>query len=388
MWIQRIVFISSAILVLLSGGCSDKIEPGNEKRPEVTIVKAPVAVARTSSQPLSYEAVGTVQPATTSTLSSKLMGAIREIRVQEGDRVKQGQTLVVIDKRQVSAQLRQAQAALDEARRAEAAVVSTRDAAVAGAQLARATYERYLQLIKEDSASRQEFDEVEARHLQAQAALKQTEQLLAAARYRVQQAEAAVSVAGVSSDDAAIVAPYDGMVTAKLSDVGDLASPGTPFLILESTGLFRVDVVLPEVYFSAVRPKQTCMVSIPAVGDQLLEGSVETIAPAADQSSRSFLVKIRLAADEAVRSGMFARVFFNTGEEPMMLIPVSAVVPQGQLTGVFIVDDNQIARFRLMRTGRRFGDSVEVITGLDNGQRFVVKSPPTLTDGARVEEIP
>jgi len=145
---------------------------------------------------------------------------------------------------------------------------------------------------------------------------------------------------------------------------------------------------LPEVYFSAVRPKQTCMVSIPAVGDQLLEGSVETIAPAADQSSRSFLVKIRLAADEAVRSGMFARVFFNTGEEPMMLIPVSAVVPQGQLTGVFIVDDNQIARFRLMRTGRRFGDSVEVITGLDNGQRFVVKSPPTLTDGARVEEIP
>jgi hypothetical protein len=72
----------------------------------------------------------------------------------------------------------------------------------------------------------------------------------------------------------------------------------------------------------------------------------------------------------------------------MMLIPVFAVVPQGQLTGIFIVDDNQIARFRLIRTGRRFGDSVEIITGLDNGQRFVVKPPPTLTDGARVEEIP
>lgn len=388
MCLQRLGFISLAFLILLPYGCGDKIEPGNEKRTEVPIVQVPVAIARTTRQPLSYEAVGTVQPVTTSTLSSKLMGTVKEIRVQEGDRVKQGETLVIIDKRQVTAQLRQAQAVLDEARRAEGAAVSARDAAVAGAQLARATYERYLRLIKEDSASRQEFDEVEARHRQAQASLKQAEQMLAAARYRVQQTEAAVSAAGVSSDDAAILAPYDGVVTAKMSDVGDLATPGTPFLTLESTGGYRVDVVLPEVYFSAVRLNQTVMISIPALGDQLLEGSVETIVPAADQGSRSFLVKIQLPADEAIRSGMFARVVFNTGEQRMMLIPVCALVPQGQLTGIFIVDDSQTARFRLIRTGRRFDDTMEIITGLDDGQRFVVKPPPTLVDGARMEAIP
>jgi len=388
MSLQRLGFISLAFLILLPYGCGDKIEPGNEKRTEVPIVQVAVAIARTTSQPLFYKAVGTVQPVTTSTLSSKLMGTVKEIRVQEGDRVKQGETLVIIDKRQVTAQLRQAQAVLDEARRAEGAAVSARDAAVAGAQLARATYERYLRLIKEDSASRQEFDEVEARHRQAQASLKQAEQMLAAARYRVQQTEAAVSAAGVSSDDAAILAPYDGVVTAKISDVGDLATPGTPFLTLESTGGYRVDVVLPEVYFSTVRLNQTVMISIPALGDQLLEGSVETIVPAADQGSRSFLVKIQLPADEAIRSGMFARVVFNTGEQRMMLIPVCALVPQGQLTGIFIVDDNQIARFRLIRAGRRFDDTVEIITGIDDGQRFVVKPPPTLVDGARVEAIP
>ena len=71
-----------------------------------------------------------------------------------------------------------------------------------------------------------------------------------------------------------------------------------------------------------------------------------------------------------------------------MLIPVSAVVPQGQLTGIFIVDDNQIARFRLTRTGRRFDKTVEIITGIDEGQRFVVKPPLTLVDGACVEAIP
>jgi RND family efflux transporter MFP subunit len=388
MCLQRLGFISLAFLILLPYGCGDKIEPGNEKRTEVPIVQVAVAIARTTSQPLFYKAVGTVQPVTTSTLSSKLMGTVKEIRVQEGDRVKQGETLVIIDKRQVTAQLRQAQAVVDEARRAEGAAVSARDAAVAGAQLALATYERYLRLIKEDSASRQEFDEVEARHRQAEASLKQAEQMLAAARYRVQQTEAAVSAAGVSSDDAAILAPYDGVVTAKMSDVGDLATPGTPFLTLESTGGYRVDVVLPEVYFSAVRLNQTVMIRIPALGDQLLEGSVETIVPAADQGSRSFLVKIQLPADEAIRSGMFARVVFNTGEQRMMLIPVCALVPQGQLTGIFIVDDNQIARFRLIRAGRRFDDTVEIITGIDDGQRFVVKPPPTLVDGARVEAIP
>jgi multidrug efflux pump subunit AcrA (membrane-fusion protein) len=377
-----------AFLILIPFGCGDKIEPGNEKRPEGPMVKVALAMARTSSQPLSYEALGTVQPVTTSTLSGKLMGTVKEIRVQEGDRVKQGDTLVVIDKRQVTAQLRQAEAALDEARRAEAAAVSARDAAVAGAKLARSTYDRYLRLIKEDSASRQEFDEVEARHRQAQASLKQAEQMLAAARSRARQAEAAVSAADVASDDAVILAPYDGIVTAKMSDVGDLATPGTPFLTLEGTSGYRVDVVLPEAYFNAVRLKQAVMVRIPALGDQQLEGMVETIVPAADQSSRSFLVKIRLPADEAVRSGMFARVVVKTGEERMMLIPASAVVPQGQLTGVFIVDDNQIARFRLIRTGRRFDDTVEIITGLDEGQRFVLTPPPALVDGARVEAMP
>jgi len=380
--------IALSFLILFPFGCGDKIEPGNEKRSEVPTVKVQVAIARITTQPLSYEAVGTVQPVTTSTLSSKLMGTVKEIRVQEGDRVKQGQTLVVIDKRNVTAQLRQAQAALDEARRAEAGAVSARDAAVAGAQLARATYDRYLKLIEEDSASRQEFDEVEARHRQAQASLKQVEQMLAAARYRVQQAAAAVSAAGVASDDAAILAPYDGIVTAKMSEVGDLATAGTPFLTLESMGGYRVDVVLPEAYFSAVRLNQTIMIRIPSLGDQPLTGSVETIVPVADQSSRSFLVKIRLPADEAVRSGMFARVVIRTGEERLMLVPASAVVPQGQLTGIFIVDDNQIARFRLIRAGRRFNDSVEIITGLAEGQGFVLTPPPTLVDGARVEAIP
>jgi len=90
MQILRFGFFSLAFLILFPFGCGDKIEPGNEKRSEVPIVKVPVAIARLTSQPLSYEAVGTVRPVATSTLSSKLMGTVKEIRVQEGDRVNQG----------------------------------------------------------------------------------------------------------------------------------------------------------------------------------------------------------------------------------------------------------------------------------------------------------
>jgi multidrug efflux pump subunit AcrA (membrane-fusion protein) len=129
-------------------------------------------------------------------------------------------------------------------------------------------------------------------------------------------------------------------------------------------------------------------VRIPALGDKPIEGTIQTIVPAADQSSRSFLVKIRLAETVGVRSGMFARVVVTIGEERIMRIPAGAVITQGQLTGIFIVDEDRIARFRLIRTGGRVDDAVEIITGLDEGQRFVAAPPPTLANGARVEALP
>lgn len=377
-----------ALFVMVPVGCGDKIEPGNQNPEALPAVAAPVAAARMTSLPLTYPAVGTVHPVASSTIASKLMGTVREFRVKEGDRVRQGEILVVIDKRQVSAQLRQAQAALAEARRAESAARSARDAAAAGAQLAQATYERYLRLQRDDSVSRQEFDEIEARRRQASASLEQSEQMLAAARHRVQQVEAGLSAAGVVSDDAAIAAPYDGTVTAKMSEVGDLAAPGTPLLVVESVEGHRVDVVLPEAYVETVRQGQPVTVRVPALGDRILEGTVQTVVPAADQTSRSFLVKIRIAADGALRSGMFARVDFTIGERRVMRIPDRAVVRQGQLTGIFVVGEDGVARFRLVRTGSRFDDTVEIVTGLDDGQRFVAAPPPTLADGARVEALP
>jgi RND family efflux transporter MFP subunit len=367
---KRFYFIIFTAVFLLTG-CGEKIEPGNVKASKKERVKATVVSAKLIRQPLIYESVGTVSAKTVSTISSKLMGAVKEILVREGDRVKKGDRLANIDDRQVSAMLRQAKAALAEARRAETA-------AGAGAELASATYARYQNLMKDGSATAQEFDEIQSRYQQAQAGL-------AAAKQRVKQAEAGVSSAAASANDAVIVSPYDGTIRAKMIDVGDLATPGKPLLTIETTGNYIVDLVLPEQYIQTIALNQEVIVAVSALGNKTFTGSVQEIFPAADVKSRSFLVKVRIPADKALRSGMFARVSIPIGNAGLMLIPATAVIHSGQLTGIYIVDDTQTAKFRLIRTGKTFGDSLEVLSGLKQGDRYVTTPPPTLINGMTVE---
>jgi multidrug efflux pump subunit AcrA (membrane-fusion protein) len=305
--------------------------------------------------------------------------------VNEGDQVKEGDLLVVLDQRQVSAGLERAQAGLNEALKAEASAESARRAAKAAAELARSTYVRYQKLIKENSASQQEFEEVESRHRQAQASLAQTESMLAAASSRVEQARAAVESASVSKKDAKIYSPYDGTITAKMVDIGDLASPGTPFLTIEKEDAFCADLVLPERHIQAVKLDDEVKVSIPALGDIELTGTVGRIVPAADVKSRSFLVKVALPDNDNLKSGMFARIAIPVGEAGMLMLPDSAIVDQGQLTGIFVVDDDQIAHFRLIRTGKHYGDAVEVLSGIAEKEQYVIEPPPNLNDGDKVE---
>lgn len=374
--------------MLIAGvlGCGEKIEPGHSSTSASAPVKTKVAEARSGFWPLMFEAVGTVQAETASIIGAKLLGTVTSVRVQEGDRVRMGDVLLTIDDRQVGAQKQQAEAALAEARQMEEAGRAARDAAIAEADLATATYNRYQALLSQESVSRQEFDDVKARFRQAQANLNQSEEMLKAAIQRVRQAEATLASARVSSADASIKAPFDGIVTVKMVEVGDLAAPGRPLLGFEKDLGHRVDIRLPEAYVSAVRPGQTVSVSIGGDSRTPIEGVIDIVSPAADSDSHSFLVKVRVPSTGDMRSGMFARVGVIVGESQLIAIPASAIVRQGQLTGLFLVTPDNIARFRLIRTGRNLGaDMVEVLSGLPERTRFVVDPTPELQDGSRIE---
>jgi len=375
----------SVFLLFVCLSCSEKIEPGTTPASEGAAVAARVIEARSTVEPLLYEAVGTVKAQLSATVSSKLRGVIRAFHSKEGDLVKTGDLLVQSDERQVDAQFKQAQAVLEEARQAESGAVSARDAAEADAQRALLSYRRNRTLLAGEAITRETFETVETQHKQAQASLSQARSMVAAAQFRVRQAQAAVKAATVVRKDARLVAPFDGKVTAKLADAGALAVPGTPLLTLEREGGYRVDLMVPEAYIQSIRTGQAVDVRIPARDGQPIAGTIDVIVPSADPGSRTFLVQVRVVDTQALHSGMFARVPLAFGEQQAMRIPESAVMRQGQLTGVFIVDAQNTARFRLIRTGRPYGDQVEVISGIKDGTRLVAAPPVQLTNGSAVE---
>ena len=385
---MRFPLTTALLLCLAAGlaaGCSDKIEPGTtapEKGPAVT---ARVIVADEKVQPQIYEAVGTVSARVAATVSSKLMGTVLAVAVREGDRVQKGDLLVTLDDRQVAAQLAQAQAALAGARKGEAGALSARTAAAAGAEQALLAYRRSQTLLKGEAITQADFEGAEARHRQAQAALKQADAAVKAAQSHVRQARAAVDAARVARTDAKVTAPFEGRVTAKLVDAGDLAAPGKPLIVMERIGGYRVDLEVPESYAHLIRAGQPVAVRVPAAGPAVLEGTVEVVVPAANPRSRTSVVQVGVPTSETLRSGMFARAALTVAERPLMRIPVSAVVNKGQLTGVFIVDQDDTARFRLIRTGRAAGDQVDVISGLAPGTRLVAAPPLQLANGSAVE---
>ncbi|MEE8397411.1 MAG: efflux RND transporter periplasmic adaptor subunit [Desulfobacterales bacterium] len=376
------------LLLLLPAGCGDEKASDGRSPEGDRVVQAPVATVDIAKAVTIHDAVGTVKAKTASTISSKVVGRIMSIHVETGDEFKKGDLLLVIDPRQVSAQLQQAEAGLAESRQARAAAISARNSAKVNAKLAKATYDRYVQLMTDASASQQEFDEIKAKHHQAEASLTQAEAMVAAAASRIKRAAAAVSAAKISHQDATIHAPYNGMLTAKMVDEGDLATPGMPLLALEGISGYRVDTVLPEEYIHAISLNQKVRVTIDASKGGPLDGTIQAIAPAADDRSHSFLVKVAIPEESTVLAGMFARVAIPVGTVDRILIPAEAVIRHGQLTGLFLLNEDRIAKFRLIRTGRRSGESVEVISGLRKGDRYVAVRIPGLVDGTRVEANP
>lgn len=379
------LILSAILLAIIFVGCGDKKSGHSDS---LNGVKAPVAKAGETVLPMYHEAVGTIQSMTSGTLSAKIMGTVRTVHVKEGDRVKAGDLLVSIDNRQVAAQFAQAQATVSEATQGAAAAESAKDTAQASADLADATYERYQKLLADESVSHQEYDEITARYRQAQSALKQAQEMVAVAHARVRQAESGLKAASVSNKDASVTAPFNGVVRDKLIEAGDLATPGRPLLTLESKTGLEMAVDLPETLFGSVETGLPITVSISALNNLTLTGRVTAVSPAADEQSRSFLIKIALPETPGVHAGMFARALIPKGEETVLLVPGSAILNQGHLTGIFILDDQQIARFRLVRTGRSIKDSVEIVSGLKPGVRFVTKPPLTLADGDKVEAAP
>jgi RND family efflux transporter MFP subunit len=335
--------ILTGLLAALVAGC------GKYEEDEASVAQAPavaVAVTEVAVQPLwdEEEVVGSVEAAQRAVLSAKVTGVVDSLKVAPGARVTRGEVLATIDAREIRARL---------------------DSAVAAQDQAKKDFARIERLLQSGSSTRQEFD---------------------AATTRLRTADAALVEARTMLQYTEITAPFDGVVTRKIIEVGDLATPGKPLLEMENSSLLRFECQIPEALIDRVQMGAELPVAVDAAG-VTLTGKVSEIAPSASAGSRTFLVKLDLPPAEKLRAGQFGRVSVPVRERPAVLVAEGAVVRRGQIESVFVIEEG-VARLRLVKTGRRHNGQVEIISGLSGGEKVASTDAHLLNDGVAVEVAP
>ncbi len=376
-------FIPVALALGLAGcGEAPKVKPITSS-PAVAVATVTVAA---ESWPSTYEAAGTVRARTTAVISAKLMGYVREVKVQAGDHVREGQTLVTLETRDLDVNSRRAEAAREEVRTSMPEADSAVAVAKANLELAQVTFGRMQDLQQKKSISNQEFDEASAKLKVAQAAHEMARARRAQLNAKLAAVDQEVRSTEVTRSYADILAPFAGVITARQVEPGSLAVPGTPLLTIERQGAFRLEAAVEESRLAAIRVGQPVSVTLDSL-DRTLEARVSEIVPAVDAASRAYTVKIDLPPLPALRSGVFGRAAFHLGSRSMLTLPAAAVSERGQLQSVMVVD-NLIARTRLITAGQVVKDRVEVLSGLSAGETVIFPVPQGLEDGARVEVRP
>ena len=257
-----------------------------------------------------------------------------------------------------------------------------------------ATATRYRMLWQRDLISAQDYEAAEAKRKSAVAAVDQATARLrslrareAQMRHRIDQARAEIRTAEIALGDTRITAPATGVVVDRRVEPGDLAMPGQPLLVLDDPRAYRLEAEVGESVIGRVRVGQRVPVTLDALG-RTLDGRVAEIIPAADPASRTVTVKLELPADADLRSGLFGRARFPMGERQALTVPLSTLVERGQLTGVYVVDPQGVARFRLVTTGERRAGRAEILSGLAAGERIAGEGTDRLSDGVRVATGP
>ncbi len=352
---RKRLLLAAGLAALALAGCKGR-EPGQQAQSAAATVRAAVATVGLSRIPVASVNPGTVISAHQVQVASRLMGYIRELNVQEGEAVKAGQLLFTIDPTDIRGQMNQARAGLAQA-----------EAALADAQ---ADYERFSALYKDESIPKQQFDKVTL-------------------QYRVAQSQVAAARAGLATATAQlryaeVRAPLDGVVLQKMAAAGDLAAPGRPVLVLEDPRRLQVQTTVSGETFARIKPGDTVPVSLDGQ-PQPVEARVARIVPAADPVTHTYTVKLDLPPLAGLRSGTFARVSFPLGSRDALRVPKSAVLQRAGITGVFVVDGQGVARYRMVRTGAEADGQVEIQAGLNPGERVVISSEGELRSGDKVQ---
>jgi RND family efflux transporter MFP subunit len=366
---KNIFFPGALIAGMLSlAGCSGATQSATKENKDSAITVITARPTRTVSGGVT--ASGEIEAVNSASVSTRLMGTITKIYVQIGDKVRQGQLLAIISSDDITAKKAQVDAQIDGAR--------------ADLDNAAKDFDRYSALYKKQSATASELDNATLRLSSAKARLENTLQMR-----REVDATAAY---------ARLTAPFAGVITQKLMNEGNLAVPGAAILTVEQNNQLRVNAMVAESDIHRLAIGDMAELEIRSDGLKTT-GTVTRINVSSMTTGGQYQIKIGLPQDaqKNLYAGMYVNVFLpertaprqgtiSATENTSVFIPASALVEKDQLTGIFTVSGMHTAILRWVRTGKKMGDQVEVLSGLDGDERFIVSASGKLYNGAPVIE--
>ncbi len=343
--------------VLSFTACNKSSEEKNiDKTPAVPVTVS--SVAAEGNSPF-LTASGKIEAANSATLSTRMMGFVDKVHVNVGQKVTKGQLLVSINNTDLSAKQAQTTAGITEAQ--------------AAFNNAEKDYKRFQNLFAENSASQKELDDQLARFEMAKARLEGAKQM----RNEVQSQFAYVNLR----------APFNGVVTNKFIEAGDMANPGVPLISVEGPGNFEVTASVPESEISKIKSGTEVVIMVKSLG-QSIAGTVTEVSSSARNTGGQYLVKVVLDKSDAnLLSGMYATVQFpieKKTDSTVIMVPQESLVKQGQLIGIYTVSQSNTAILRWLRVGRSFGDNIEVLSGLAADENYIVSAEGKLYNGAKI----
>jgi RND family efflux transporter MFP subunit len=382
--LTTLIAFNLAVIGVSACGAGDHAPAEHASEPiEVTVV--PVTSVETAER---LEAGGVVAAQESASLSSRIVATIIDVRVKAGDRVRAGDVLVSLDARDVAEHTQQARASALAAEKSLAQARIEQSAAEAEHRLATAWHKRIIELHTRNSTTDQERDEADARLAAAATRVAGAQAAIEVADANLVFARSAVGAAAATESYTTVRAPFDGLITERLTDPGNLATPGVPLLRIESDGARQVLVRVDEARAAYVHPGDTVDVEIDGVGEstlreKALEGVVTEVARAVGADQRAFTVKVTVPRMVTARSGTFARAIFRGAPRRALFVPAHAIHRYGQVSSVSVVQDG-VARLRLVQAGPSSAAGIEILAGLDAGESVVTSPIGGVADGARV----
>lgn len=338
LWQGLALVIGLPAIALLVSSC------GREEKPATATAGEPVAVTTEAVEkrqiPVFEEVVGTVRPRKEAQVTAKVTGRLLEMKAIPGMKVKAGEPLAKLDVGELDAALVRAEAALEQAGR---------------------DVTRFRSLRESGAVAVADLEQAEARQRMAAATVSETKTMV---------------------QNATVTAPFDGTVTRKYLEPGDLASPERAIFAMEDSSLLQLEIHVAEAMAGSIALGSKFRVEVGGAGAEI-EGVVSELSPSADVGSRTFLVKLDLPSHESLRAGQFGRAFLPRGERPAIVVPSGALISRGQMDYVFVVSENT-ARLRIVSTGAKREGKTEILAGLDGGETIVLSPPANLHDGQPV----